>query len=594
MQGNLISILLTGLTVFLLPISLAAQEIERGDIVEFQFMGETVQAKVRGFDPDEHPIVLFRYQRRRIERSILEARLSVVEIVTEETQQNDPNDPDNPFGKQMRGSRLPSADNEAADNSDNPFAKPASPAGSNSSGKESSDNNASDPDNPFTKKLNANDDSPFGAPAPNSERSALKSRGSNSASDAENPFTKKMGSPESFPTSNSSNETAVASSRSNDMSNPFGNAVTGRSSEDSLKELSKRAKPLDSSANAIELSNTVWKVKTKGVKKTPFDGSLEFQLPAMDKEFHNEFSALVASANGKFASIAVANAFEKESKCLFMDLESGDVRQFAIPYKDGSVLAISPSGQRVLTVGKDQADEMVELWNSDDFGRSYETWPFRFHDHRIPRLAVESATFVSENKLLTIGRRTALWDLRSHTAVYSCRARSKAVAICPSARYFAVPDQEHVYVIESTTGTVHGRISSIGYVDRLAFSPNGRYLAGFGGKDGWIWDLEENRLDIKFDFDASPSLESQKIRWVGNDHLLINGSTLIGRLRGETLATFQQNKRRSKYNRNLQFVSTRHGRFWIRSTKKLVPFDLLSEVQSGRGGARMLTPEGLE
>ena len=288
-----------------------------------------------------------------------------------------------------------------------------------------------------------------------------------------------------------------------------------------------------------------------------------------DKPFHSRLTNFVVSTNKQFAATTSTNAFDDFSELITIDIQNSKANpNQKIPLKDCKMLAISPSGKTVATFkdGWGSAPGRVDFWRTEDGNlRQTASWKTAgFHDR--DGFAPKQGFFVDETRLLTIGKRVALWDCETAASLYSFQVSNTTPAFSPNKKQVAVASQDSVYLISVNDGKVLGTIDDAGAsLGGLAFSQNGRFLAGYSRQNGAIriWDLNDGELIQQM---AAPGGSASSIQWVGNRYLLISNNALMD---VELRATVWN------YNMmNGKVFSAGDGRFWIVTKTKLVPVKL--------------------
>ena len=105
---------------------------------------------------------------------------------------------------------------------------------------------------------------------------------------------------------------------------------------------------------------------------------------------------------------------------------------------------------------------------------------------------------------------------------------TSAIAVHPDSRTLAAGSQQKIALIDLTTGRMKAELKVPGPQppQKLAFSPDGRWLAGNGPKTGvWLWDLKTNKrlrtypcqadqCDFAFALDGSRIAIAAELLWV--------------------------------------------------------------------------------
>ena len=285
--------------------------------------------------------------------------------------------------------------------------------------------------------------------------------------------------------------------------------------------------------------------------------------------FFSRLTNFVVSTNRQFAATTATNRLDDFSELISVNIDTAKASpNKKIPLKDCKVLAISPSGKRVATSqGRTPiAPDRIDFWSTDGKElRPTASWKAAGTRNR-NGFAPTRGAFLDESRLLTIGRRVALWDCETATSFYSFRISRTAPAFSPNKKQIAVANQGSIFIVDINDGNVLGTIENSGSeLGGLAYSQNGRFLAGYTVGTGAIriWDLNDGELIQQM---AAPGGSANSIRWIGNRYLLVSKRSLM-----------DVELRVSIWNYKIAteaILSAGDGRFWLVTREKLVPMKL--------------------
>ena len=424
-----------------LPASVFQDQFNVGDIVEFEFLGQTLQGEVTKFTGTGWPYVQFEYRGRTMERFRPPDQLTLIESVEEAT-------PETAMSKMRLWTDSTGA-----------FTLTAKLL-SNKNGK---------------VELEKEDGRVITLPA-------------NKLSKDDQAYLKEI--------ENDSNE-----------ENPF--AGGEMKSKPHAKGGRTAATPKDSAppaitpaatTNEIVLADNGWSVQPDAATTVGNNNKIiGFDSSFKKHAFHNRLSSTSFSGDKRFLATSVMNPFENASEIVVVDLVAGAARPpITIPFKECSLLAISPSGDQAVTFrkGKGREKGSVEFWRLGESAEKVSTWNAASFFDRNEFLPTE-AHFVDESRLLTFGRRVILWDCETAAALYSFSVSTNSKPVLSAgSKQIAVGIGNSIFLVDTESGNSLGKIEATRPVELLAFSQNGQFLAGLQKSSGAIdvWDLGSGDL----------------------------------------------------------------------------------------------------
>ena len=336
--------------------------------------------------------------------------------------------------------------------------------------------------------------------------------------------------------------------------------------------------------NEIPLVADEWRVLADPAEKTDVTTSkATYPVPSTSKRFFDELVGPYFDKSNQFAAMSVYNSYlDSNYQVATIDLASGEAKNFKVQlgknddHYERPLLAISPDGKSVATFegtktfkhGRlcfrtiDSPEPPTKTWKIGERGNDFE--PVR-------------GWFYSNERLLTFSKRIVMWDTDSAEVVYSIAVPTKSEkaqpAFSPGGKYFSVIQDADVFIIESETGEICGRIESGSKVSEAAFSPDGKRLATISESSNVlrIWDLEQNNL-VKDMFYAAPkkhpSLTGDSLLWTNNNFVLVYGEHLIDISLGVTVWQYLQP------GDDLQLIGCPTGQVWVRDNTEMVPLKL--------------------
>ena len=283
----------------------------------------------------------------------------------------------------------------------------------------------------------------------------------------------------------------------------------------------------DPDSNEVVLSADDWNVTPDvAAQVSPSNKIINLPKSGLKNPFHNRRSPLSFSVENKMAAFSNSNPFDKSGEVYRINLAEATANVLPFSRKDNSLMAISPSGTIVVTKNKDHQKGKMEFWSVKDNEmtpiESWETASFHNRTGFAPKLAM----FLDESRLLTIGRRVALFDRETASAIYSYRIDG-TTAFSPNRKHIAVVTDGQVIIADIETGeglgTLDGQHNDIG---GLVFSPDGKFLAGYSSASGEIrlWELDGGKLVRRA---ATPGGSASGISWAGDKYLLMNQRYLM-------------------------------------------------------------------
>ena len=279
--------------------------------------------------------------------------------------------------------------------------------------------------------------------------------------------------------------------------------------------------------------------------------------------FHNRSSGAHISLDKKLFATTIGNAFESSSDIVVVDLEKGiasPAKRIAI--KQAAMLGVSPDGSYAATrrSGRGSSKGAVDFWRIDGTLKHVAAWAT---GGSRGNFSPNQGRFIDTTKLLTVGKRLVLWDIKSATAIYSAEVNAAVKpAFSPDGKVVAVGVGTMIHLVEIESGSSLGQFVPPPHGTVLAFSQSGRFLAGTSATalPIWVWDLQNNELAQELSGPRGSSMQ-----WLGDKYLLVNESLIDVQLRVPIW----------KYaTGGGSVVDSQDGRQWFVGKNKLVPVSL--------------------
>ena len=198
---------------------------------------------------------------------------------------------------------------------------------------------------------------------------------------------------------------------------------------------------------------------------------------------------------------------------------------------DGSLVVCAPSIENIRN-----KTTSVEIWRADKKGSCVKRWDVSEPEAKPLPISSFDAFFVTSDKILSInkwGNKLTLWDINNTQAVYTIQTIfNSSLALSANRKQLALPTSSGIGILDAATGDTLAFLPSDPLQNMImSFRPDGRQLAGFSGDRLRIWDLEKKEMiqDVGFSLQTTPNvnMHPERLDWINDDYLLVNGSTLI-------------------------------------------------------------------
>lgn len=392
----------------------------------------------------------------------------------------------------------------------------------------------------------------------------------------------------------------------NDPDNPFGKVI-GKKPANKSNNARARGTVLDPKSNSRELREVRWNVSLDPAPETAEIGYDRIEMPIPANVDIYEFSPLVMNADERFVATCLKMDNDHNvDQIAFIGIETGQTFFKSISTGLAKPLAISQSGKRVVTVGKQSPDQVVAFWDIENPQKPIDMWTFRFHGSKIRPPNIKSGWLLSDDRLLTFGDDLVLWDVPNRTAIYSYPASfgshfTDQVTISGGGNYVTFNDDDNkaTYLIETATGDIHGSINKNAV--RYSFSPDGRFLAGHTNSNAWVWDLKNNELFSEIDLTKPTQrafpINMTSLSWVGSKHILIDGSSVMDIETGKLVWTLAQQNGPDRL-LDLQVLGGPSGSVWLFAGRSFIRLRMpIRDIESSDGrkpGKSTITKDGLQ
>ena len=290
---------------------------------------------------------------------------------------------------------------------------------------------------------------------------------------------------------------------------------------------------IDTSANPIALAANDWNVEPDGqIREATLKGKrANFPRSNAEHTFHNDERFLISNSNLPLCALSRSNPFLDHSELFLVRMsDSKLIAQIRIPAEKTNLLALSPNGNSLVTISdaRGHRSGRMSLWKID--GRKMKNAGNWDPDNlfRITALDAPQAFFVDDRKLLLLGKPVVLLDCDSGDTIYSFDRKPGQVAVSSGQKLVGVVSNSSIFVIETESGETKGQIDEpYQGVDALAFSNDGKKLAGLNKSSGciWIWDMVSGELANELS--VSPDTVRTNLQWIDDQFLLVGNKHLV-------------------------------------------------------------------
>ena len=331
--------------------------------------------------------------------------------------------------------------------------------------------------------------------------------------------------------------------------------------EDSFSESDlETIEPDIAAAKTIVLGGGAWPVEADAELEVEFlTKAIGLNQSGLLNPIHDRLGGLAVSADGKSAAISIINPFAKISEVQIVDIGASKTSfKFDLPYKDGIVAGLSPSGEYVASMKKPSGNTpgRLDFWKlADDAAKHESGWKTAgFFDKT--GLSLEQLVFLDEQRILTMGSSVTLLDWKLATAVYAFSIdKSVAPGFSANRKQLAVYADGSVLLVSVDDGkTLAALPAEKSGLSVLAISKQGDFLAGFGAGNLRIWDLSDGNL-IR-EMTLSSNVAGNSLTWLGDKYLLVGDQHLVDVELRTIVWQYTKDPRSSP------LVSNAGGQFW--------------------------------
>jgi WD40 repeat protein len=292
--------------------------------------------------------------------------------------------------------------------------------------------------------------------------------------------------------------------------------------------------------------------------------------------FFNRVVDVSFAKGGTAAAVGHANIHDRESSMSqieLCDLKSGRVTAVVRGPRTLERMAISPSGQRLITISEQETfvSGPLQLWElAGDELKHVKSWYVNSGERG---KKIEWIGWVDDERIITVdGNSLTMWTIDGPRGVYQINGEGlKAPAFSPGGKQMAVGTSTGVSVHEVATGELLTRIEmNHSFGRHVAFSPSGKLLAVTGASTVDVFDLTTGEKTVGAY--AASSGSDKGLSWLDEEHVLVGGSDLIHLPSQMTVWNYQH---------NAESVVQLAGRMWYvfagghaNETMALLPFDL--------------------
>jgi hypothetical protein len=280
------------------------------------------------------------------------------------------------------------------------------------------------------------------------------------------------------------------------------------------------------------------------------------------------------------------------SRVELCDVKTGRAGDGVSAPKNVKLAALSPSGQRLLTVSENDDHEFgpVQAWNLGPEKLDHiVSWQPNVDSGNTKLTAL---AWLDDERLLTLSETAlTLWNLDGAQAVYQIELdQPQSIAFSPGRKQLAVARRGVVDVYSAADGDHLARVKldDAGGSGQVAFSPSGRVLAVAGNQYVHIFDLAEGK-PITSIFAPMASAFAKDLSWVSDEHVLVGGSNLL-HVPSQMLVW--------NYEHDADQVRQFGGRAWYffddraHERRALIPFDLPHRAATAVNDADLVLKPG--
>jgi hypothetical protein len=224
------------------------------------------------------------------------------------------------------------------------------------------------------------------------------------------------------------------------------------------------------------------------------------------------------------------------------DLKSGRVAAVVRGPRTLEHLAISPSGQRLITISEQETfvSGPLQLWElAGEELKHLKSWRVNSGERG---KKIEWIGWVDDERVMTVdGNSLTMWSIEGPRGMYQVTGEGlKAPAFSPGGKQFAVGSDSGVSVHEVGTGELLTRIGmNHSFGRHVAFSPSGKLLAVTGSSTVDVFDLATGQKTVSAY--AASAVSDKGLSWLDEEHVLVGGSNLIHLPSQMTVWNYQHN-----------------------------------------------------
>ncbi|MCC9603272.1 hypothetical protein LOC67_22205 [Stieleria sp. JC731] len=243
-----------------------------------------------------------------------------------------------------------------------------------------------------------------------------------------------------------------------------------------------------------------------------------------------------SSAGWMAAATGSGSGHAKEKfpgRLVWATIADGKVHKIqSIPHGE-VLLAVDPASQKVLTVGStDNRETTLCVWSASP--KTDKAKPIvRWISQTGHNMGNPFAEFVGPN--LVIHRwgdsQYVVWDIENRSAVYQVKQESFFDAppvISPGKRYLALPEDKGIRLLSAADGATLASLPiEGGRTSAVAFDAAGEKLAVLTNNQLAVWHLGSQQEPDRYNASSVGSPFGQKLAWVDEKTLLVDGETLF-------------------------------------------------------------------
>jgi WD40 repeat protein len=230
---------------------------------------------------------------------------------------------------------------------------------------------------------------------------------------------------------------------------------------------------------------------------------------------------------------------DDQTRIEIVDLKAGRVSAVVKGPRNLKQVAVSPSGQKLITVSEVETFKHgpLELWEiAGKELKHLKSWHASAEDNH----QLEWIGWVDDERLMTIDRQgLTMWSIGGPEGEYQITGNGmRAPSFSPGGKQFAIGTDQGVSIHDVASGELLTRLAmEHGFNRRVAFSPSGKLIAASGTSTVEIYDASTGEKGIVAYCGSAG--HDKDLCWLGEEHVLVGGADLIHLPSQMTVWTYQ-------------------------------------------------------